>query len=82
MAIFIFLLLSTFPSLIVLNDAKNITVTSFTKLPLPSTAQSPESVAFDLLGGGPYTGVSDGRILKYIRLTKSFVDFAYTSPNR
>lgn len=40
------------------------------------------SIAFDLFGGGPYIGVRDGRILKYLRLTKSFQNFAYTSPNR
>ncbi|KAL3522398.1 hypothetical protein ACH5RR_015232 [Cinchona calisaya] len=67
---------------ITITPEKNITLTSFTKLPLPSTVASPESLAFDFLGEGPYTGVSDGRILKYIRLTESFIDFAYTSPNR
>ncbi|XP_027124821.2 protein STRICTOSIDINE SYNTHASE-LIKE 11-like [Coffea arabica] len=90
MALFIFLLLSTFPDSIfstatniaITSPTQSITLTSFEKLPLPSTATSPESLAFNLLGEGPYTGVSDGRILKYIRLTKSFVDFAYTSPNR
>lgn len=42
--------------------------------------QGPESVAFDPLGRGPYTGVADGRILFWNG--ESWTDFAYTSPNR
>jgi len=42
--------------------------------------QGPESIVFDPLGRGPYTGVADGRILFWNGL--SWVDFAYTSPNR
>jgi len=42
--------------------------------------QGPESVAFDPLGRGPYTGVADGRILFWDG--SAWKDFAYTSPNR
>ncbi|CAO2183999.1 unnamed protein product [Urochloa humidicola] len=35
------------------------------RLELPDTLVGPESVAFDVQGGGPYVGVSDGRVLKY-----------------
>nr|KYP43606.1 Adipocyte plasma membrane-associated protein [Cajanus cajan] len=42
--------------------------------------QGPESIAFDPLGRGPYTGVADGRILFWNG--HSWSDFAYTSPNR
>ncbi|KAH7541839.1 protein STRICTOSIDINE SYNTHASE-LIKE 3 [Ziziphus jujuba] len=42
--------------------------------------QGPESVAFDPLGRGPYTGVADGRVLFWDG--QSWTDFAYTSPNR
>ncbi|XXG82526.1 hypothetical protein AAC387_Pa10g0454 [Persea americana] len=42
--------------------------------------QGPESMAFDPLGRGPYTGVADGRILFWNG--ESWRDFAYTSPNR
>ncbi|XP_038878317.1 protein STRICTOSIDINE SYNTHASE-LIKE 3-like [Benincasa hispida] len=42
--------------------------------------QGPESVAFDPLGRGPYTGVADGRVLFWNG--ESWTDFAYTSPNR
>ena len=35
-------------------------------LPLPEgTVRGPESVAFDGQGNGPYSGVSDGRVLKW-----------------
>ncbi|XP_058105708.1 protein STRICTOSIDINE SYNTHASE-LIKE 3 [Magnolia sinica] len=42
--------------------------------------QGPESVTFDPLGRGPYTGVADGRILFWNG--ESWKDFAYTSANR
>ncbi|KAL3512345.1 hypothetical protein ACH5RR_025062 [Cinchona calisaya] len=42
----------------------------------------PESFAFELTGHGPYSGLSDGRIIKYQGPEIGFVDFAYTSPNR
>lgn len=42
--------------------------------------QGPESIAFDPLGRGPYTGVADGRIL-FWNGTR-WIDFAYTSNNR
>ncbi|PKA51270.1 Strictosidine synthase 3 [Apostasia shenzhenica] len=42
--------------------------------------QGPESIAFDPLGRGPYTGVADGRVLFWNG--ESWSDFAYTSPNR
>lgn len=42
--------------------------------------QGPESVAFDPLGRGPYTGVADGRILFWNG--EKWTDFACTSSNR
>lgn len=42
--------------------------------------QGPESIAFDPLGRGPYTGVADGRILFWDG--HKWNDFAYTSSNR
>ncbi|XVF47043.1 hypothetical protein PTKIN_Ptkin03bG0077500 [Pterospermum kingtungense] len=42
--------------------------------------QGPESMAFDPLGRGPYTGVADGRILFWDG--QNWNDFAYTSSNR
>lgn len=42
--------------------------------------QGPESIAFDPLGRGPYTGVADGRVLFWDG--QSWTDFAYTSSNR
>ncbi|XP_010253308.1 PREDICTED: protein STRICTOSIDINE SYNTHASE-LIKE 3-like [Nelumbo nucifera] len=42
--------------------------------------QAPESVVFDSLGRGPYTGTADGRIVLWNG--ESWTDFAFTSPNR
>jgi hypothetical protein len=49
---------------------------------LPSSLTGPESLAFDSIGGGPYTGVSDGRILKYNEECSCFLEFAHISPDR
>ncbi|KAI3408786.1 Str_synth domain-containing protein [Psidium guajava] len=45
-------------------------------------AFGPESLAFDPSGGGPYTGVADGRILKWEGDERGWVDFAVTSSQR
>ncbi|KAL9411493.1 hypothetical protein AB3S75_045152 [Citrus x aurantiifolia] len=45
-------------------------------------AIGPESFAFDALGEGPYTGVSDGRIIKWHQDQRRWLHFALTSPNR
>ncbi|KAK3027363.1 hypothetical protein RJ639_040962 [Escallonia herrerae] len=42
--------------------------------------QGPESMAFDPHGRGPYSGISDGRVVVWDG--EGWVDFAYTSPNR
>ena len=55
---------------------------TFQKLDLPSTSAGPEAIAFDPMGRGPYTGVSDGKIVRYDGPNNGFVDFAFTSPNR
>ncbi|KAK9128950.1 hypothetical protein Syun_017747 [Stephania yunnanensis] len=44
-------------------------------------AVGPESLAFDINGDGPYTGVGDGRVLKW-REGHGWSDFAFTSSNR
>ncbi|KAJ8553762.1 hypothetical protein K7X08_024440 [Anisodus acutangulus] len=54
----------------------------FSKLQLPLRTIGPESAAFDKKGGGPYTGVADGRVVKYQGPKVGFTDFAITSPNR
>ncbi|KAL7097770.1 hypothetical protein ACP275_10G163500 [Erythranthe tilingii] len=43
-------------------------------------AVGPESLVFDPSGGGPYTGVADGRILKWDG--QNWVEFAVTSSQR
>ncbi|WCJ19153.1 strictosidine synthase-like 3 [Euphorbia peplus] len=42
--------------------------------------QGPESIAFDPLGRGPYTGIADGRVVFWDG--HQWTDFAFTSPNR
>lgn len=42
----------------------------------------PESIAFDVHGKGPYTGLSDGRIVRYDGPELGWTTFATTSPNR
>ncbi|GKV00294.1 hypothetical protein SLEP1_g13008 [Rubroshorea leprosula] len=44
-------------------------------------AVGPESLAFDPSGKGPYTGVADGRILKW-QGDAGWTDFAFTTSNR
>lgn len=50
-------------------------------VPVPG-AFGPESLAFDSVGGGPYTGVSDGRIIKWEENEGRWMDFATTSAQR
>lgn len=45
-------------------------------------AVGPESIVFDPNGDGPYTGVADGRILKWQGNEGGWVDFASTSSQR
>ncbi|CAL5431133.1 unnamed protein product [Camellia sinensis] len=45
-------------------------------------AVGPESFAFDPHGGGPYTGVSDGRIIKWLQNERQWIGFAVTSLHR
>ncbi|CAI9092728.1 OLC1v1028049C1 [Oldenlandia corymbosa var. corymbosa] len=52
----------------------------FKKLNLPSRGS--ESCAFDPNGGGPYTSLNDGRIVKYQGPQTGFTDFATTSAQR
>lgn len=42
----------------------------------------PESLAFDPSGGGPYTGVSNGRVLKWKGGDLGWVEFAFNSNHR
>ncbi|AES81258.2 putative strictosidine synthase transcription factor WD40-like family [Medicago truncatula] len=45
-------------------------------------AVGPESLVFDSNGDGPYTGVADGRILKWEGEERGWTEFAVTSSNR
>ncbi|KAF7006384.1 hypothetical protein CFC21_021432 [Triticum aestivum] len=46
-------------------------------LPLPNGVTGAESLAFDARGQGPYTGVSDGRVLKWGGSAVGWTTFAY-----
>ncbi|KAF5737647.1 strictosidine synthase family protein [Tripterygium wilfordii] len=45
-------------------------------------AVGPESFAFDPFDEGPFTGVSNGRIIKWQENERRWIDFAATSPQR
>ncbi|XP_072980503.1 protein STRICTOSIDINE SYNTHASE-LIKE 10-like [Typha angustifolia] len=47
-----------------------------------SSISGPESLAFDNFGRGPYTGVSNGRILKWQGKDIGWVEFAFNSRHR
>ncbi|XP_062201832.1 protein STRICTOSIDINE SYNTHASE-LIKE 10-like [Phragmites australis] len=43
-------------------------------IPVDGGAAGPESVAFDASGDGPYTGVSDGRVLRWLPSERRWVE--------
>lgn len=51
-------------------------------MPLPLPVSGPESLAFDHRGGGPYAGVSDGRVLKWRGRRLGWTVFAYNSRHK
>ena len=57
--------------------AKDTSATLVETLPLPTTLVGPESVAFDKFGDGPYSGVSDGRILRWDGADKGWTTYHY-----
>lgn len=61
--------------------ASNNKFWQFEAIPIEG-AVGPESFAFDPLGGGPYTGISDGRIIKWDQNQRRWINFAITSPQR
>ncbi|XP_062193158.1 protein STRICTOSIDINE SYNTHASE-LIKE 10-like [Phragmites australis] len=44
---------------------------------LPEPVSGPESLAFDSRGRGPYSGVSDGRVLRWQGRRQGWTEFAY-----
>ncbi|EAZ04232.1 hypothetical protein OsI_26376 [Oryza sativa Indica Group] len=57
--------------------AKDTSATLVETLPLPTTLVGPESVAFDKFGDGPYSGVSDGRILRWDGADKGWTTYSH-----
>ncbi|KAJ1289490.1 hypothetical protein BS78_02G168000 [Paspalum vaginatum] len=49
---------------------------------LPEPVSGPESLSFDGRGGGPYSGVSDGRILRWEGGLRGWTEFAYNSKHK
>lgn len=49
-------------------------------IPVPTGATGPESLVFDPDGEGPYTAVSDGRILKWQGQELGWLEYAATTP--
>ncbi|CAN6217477.1 unnamed protein product [Urochloa humidicola] len=49
---------------------------------LPEPVSGPESLAFDGRGGGPYSGVSDGRVLRWDGDLRGWTEFAYNSKHK
>ncbi|CAL5064643.1 unnamed protein product [Urochloa decumbens] len=49
---------------------------------LPEPVSGPESLAFDGRGGGPYSGVSDGRVLRWDGGLRGWTEFAYNSKHK
>ena len=72
--IFSFILISLFICVISHQTLK------YHKLELPYGVS--KNVAFDCKGEGPYTGTSDGRILKWLDSNHGWKEFAITSPFR
>ncbi|KAF2923281.1 hypothetical protein DAI22_07g178500 [Oryza sativa Japonica Group] len=58
--------------------AKDTSATLVETLPLPTTLVGPESVAFDKFGDGPYSGVSDGRILRWDGADEGWTTYSHS----
>ncbi|KAK8680397.1 hypothetical protein V6N13_109343 [Hibiscus sabdariffa] len=59
-----------------------VSAISFEKIQLPKNATGPEALAFQLVTSQFFTGVADGRILKYRGPSIGFLDFGFAAPNR
>ncbi|KAJ9691648.1 hypothetical protein PVL29_013750 [Vitis rotundifolia] len=76
-AVFPLIVMWVFPHLV-----SSVSRRQYNQLELPSGTYGPETLVFDCNGEGPYTGVSDGRILKWHGSEVGWKDFAVTSPLR
>lgn len=55
---------------------------SYQRLPVPPGTTGPESVAFDNNNRGPYTGISDGRVMKWDSRRHAWTQFSVPSNRR
>lgn len=49
---------------------------------LPPGTNGPEAISFTEFGDGPFTGISDGHIVKLNLLSDTYEYFTYAAPNR
>jgi hypothetical protein len=63
-------------------ESKSMDNRGLTVMPLPLPLSGPESLAFDRRGGGPYTGVSDGRVLRWRGRRLGWTVFAYNARHK
>lgn len=78
MSLSLLLLLACFPANAILQPTLHL----YDHANLPKGVVGPESFAFDCYGQGPYTGVADGRILKWEGSLIGWTEFATTAPLR
>ncbi|KAI4364288.1 hypothetical protein MLD38_020399 [Melastoma candidum] len=77
LATLVFALLLFSPSVLL-----SVDVRVFVKYPLPPGTTGPEAISFTEYGVGPFTGISDGSIIKLNPLLGTFEYFAYAAPNK
>ncbi|KAF8688746.1 hypothetical protein HU200_042225 [Digitaria exilis] len=83
-------LLLLLPPLVVLSAAaaaavllnETMDVPGLVVMTLPSPVFGPESLAFDGRGGGPYSGVSDGRVLRWEGGLRGWTEYAHNSKHK
>ncbi|OMP05675.1 Six-bladed beta-propeller, TolB-like protein [Corchorus olitorius] len=67
---------------LVLCSSSMVLSVSFNRIQLPPNATGPEALAFEPKTGIFYTGIADGRVLKYRPRVGRFEDLGFFAPNR
>ncbi|KAL6655925.1 hypothetical protein ACP70R_006751 [Stipagrostis hirtigluma subsp. patula] len=63
-------------------QTKSIDRPGLVVMTLPEPVSGPESLAFDAGGGGPYSGVSDGRVVRWRGARRGWAEFAHNYKHR